>query len=210
MPAQQHSAAEFLPAQPSLEALRKAASHCRGCDLYRNATQTVFGEGSERARVMLIGEQPGDQEDLTGHPFVGPAGQMLERAMAEVGLPRADVYITNAVKHFKWEPRGKRRIHKKPGQTEVRACRPWLEAEMALVRPQVLICLGVTAASAAFGRAVRLRDYRGVFSASPLAELTFVTTHPSSLLRVRGAEQREQAYRRFVADFDQVCRRIYG
>lgn len=202
------SAADFLPARLSLSALRQAAAGCTGCALYRDATQTVFGEGPRQAHVLLIGEQPGDKEDLEGKPFVGPAGALLTRAVEAAGIARNDVYITNAVKHFKWEPRGKRRIHKKPQQAEVRACRPWLEAEVRVVQPAVVVCMGVTAASAAFGHAVRLKNLRGRFSPTPLASQTFVTVHPSAILRIADDGQRRDAFAHLVEDFTCVRERV--
>lgn len=202
------SAADFLPSQIDLPHLREAAQGCRGCALYRNATQAVFGEGPATARAVLVGEQPGDQEDGTGRPFVGPAGQLLDRALRDAGLDRRALYLTNAVKHFKWEPRGQRRLHRKPAAHEIRACRPWLEAELALLRPRVLVCLGVTAATAVFGRPVRLKDVRGLFSASPLAAATFVTTHPSALLRLRDRQGWEFEYQRLVRDLLLVWERL--
>lgn len=202
------SAADFLPDQLDLEHLRAAADRCRGCPLYGRATQTVFGAGPPTAKVVLVGEQPGDQEDLQGHPFVGPAGQLLNDALEAAQLPRDELYITNAVKHFKWEPRGKRRLHKKPNQREIDACNPWLAAELQVIQPQVLVCLGVTAATAAFGKAVRLKDYRGSFTPSPLAQLTFVTTHPSSLLRLRGRSNWDVEFEQLVGDFRQVRQQL--
>jgi uracil-DNA glycosylase family protein len=195
------SAADFLPEDRSLHALREAAAACEGCELYKDATQTVFGEGKPTARVVLIGEQPGDEEDKVGRPFVGPAGRMLDRALIDAGIDREAAYITNAVKHFKWEPRGRRRIHKKPQDREVKACKPWLINEITSIRPQVVVCLGVTAAVAAFGKAVRLKDYRGHFSHTPLSDMTFVTTHPSALLRIQEEETRQLEYRRLVDEF---------
>lgn len=203
------SAADFLPPQRDLENLRRAAAGCHGCELYRQATRTVFGEGPADAPVVLVGEQPGDQEDLSGHPFVGPAGGVLAQALEEAGLSREALYVTNAVKHFKWEPRGKRRLHKKPNLKEVHACKPWLTAELPALRPRVLVCLGVTAASAVFGRSVRLKDLRGRFSASPLAELTMVTTHPSSLLRLRDKRDWDPEFARLVEDFRRVSERLH-
>lgn len=202
------SAADFLPARLSLPALRAAAAECRGCDLYRNATQTVFGEGPREAAVMVVGEQPGDQEDRKGHPFVGPAGRVLDRALDEAGLPRADVYVTNAVKHFKWIARGKRRLHQKPREGEIDACNPWLAAELRVVKPQVLVCLGTTAARAAFGRNVRLKDYRGTITATPLASRTLVTIHPSAILRLIQESERAAEYARFVEDLKHVASAI--
>ena len=160
--------------------------------------------------MIFVGEQPGDAEDLAGQPFVGPAGRLLDRAMAEAGIPRQQAYVTNAVKHFKWEPRGKRRIHQKPSEAEIEACNPWLLAEAAVVRPEGVVCMGVTAARAAFGRAVRLRDQRGSFTATRLCRATFVTIHPSALLRLRGDDERHAEYARFVADLAQVAGHLAG
>jgi uracil-DNA glycosylase len=202
------SAAEFIPERVDLAGLREAAAGCRGCGLYENATQTVFGEGPRDARVVLVGEQPGDQEDRQGRPFVGPAGRVLEQALADAGIAKEHTYITNAVKHFKWEPRGKRRIHKKPQDREIDACQPWLAAELEAIAPQALVCMGVTAARAAFGKAVRLKDYRGRFHESPLARATFVTTHPSALLRLVDRSQYAEEYERFVADLREVAQRL--
>lgn len=198
------SAAPFVPISASIDELKEAASQCCGCDLYRHATQTVFGEGKTRARIMLIGEQPGDQEDLAGHPFIGPAGKLLDSALKTVGIDRASAYVTNAVKHFKWEPRGKRRLHKKPLASEIKACRPWLEREVALVAPHVLVCLGSSAAQAVFGRTIRLKDVRGALTPSPLNTRTLITVHPSSILRAPDTTSREREYRMFVADLAQA------
>jgi uracil-DNA glycosylase family protein len=179
MPKQpQKDAAELIPDRPTPEKLRAAAKSCRACDLWRHATQTVFGEGARNAELMLIGEQPGDAEDLAGHPFVGPAGKLLDRALLDAGIDRARVYVTNVVKHFKWEPRGKRRIHKKPSAREVAACQPWLEAEMALVKPRAIVCLGATAAQALLGRQFRVTAERGAFIKSTLAPLVLATRIP--------------------------------
>jgi DNA polymerase len=172
--------------------------------LYKHATQTVFGEGAAHASIMLVGEQPGDQEDLKGRPFVGPAGTILDKGLLEAGIERQDVYVTNAVKHFKWEPQGKRRKHKKPSATEIAACRPWLEAETQLVKPRVIVCLGVTAAQSVFGKAVRLNEMRGRALSTPLAATVFVTVHPSALLRHPDAAEREREYRRFVEDLRNI------
>lgn len=203
------SAADFLPERRNLAALRRAAAECRGCGLYRDATQTVFGEGPRRAEVVLVGEKPGDREDLEGHPFVGPAGRLLNGALEDAGIDRERVYITNAVKHFKWEPRGKRRIHKKPQDREIDACRPWLEAELSVVAPRVLVCMGVSALRAAFARPVRLKDYRGRFTESDLSPVTFATVHPSAILRLRTASPDfDSAYRAFVEDLQSVQRRL--
>jgi uracil-DNA glycosylase len=184
----------------SLPGLRDAAKDCRDCPLWEHATQTVFGEGSSRAEVMLVGEQPGDQEDLQGHPFVGPAGQLLDRALAEAGVDRKLVYVTNAVKHFKWEPRGKRRIHQKPSSRDIAACRPWLEAELRSVRPGVLVCLGSTAAQALFGPSFRVTRERGKLLESEIAPRVVTTVHPSSLLRQPDEESRRREYALFVDD----------
>jgi len=192
-----------MPRRPSritLTRVRDDAKNCRACDLYRHATQTVFGEGPAKATLMLIGEQPGDAEDLSGHPFVGPAGQLLDRALADAGIDRRAVYLTNAVKHFKFEPRGKRRIHKKPRASEIAACRPWLDAEIALVKPRVIVCLGATAAQALLGKSFKVTAHRGVFVPSPLAPRVLATVHPSSILRAPDEEARRTEMRRFVSD----------
>ena len=194
------SAADFLPPRLSLGALREAAAGCRACPLWRTGTQTVFGEGLRRARLLLVGEQPGDREDEAGRPFVGPAGRLLDEALVEAGIDRADAYVTNAVKHFKWEPRGKRRIHQKPNASEVAACRPWLDAELAVVRPQVLVCLGATAAQALLGRGIRVTRDRGRPLESPLAPVTIATVHPSSILRAPDDESRRRERSLFVDD----------
>ncbi len=198
------SARTFLPAQLSMAQLRESAAGCTGCDLYKCATQTVFGEGAGRASMMFVGEQPGDQEDLAGRPFVGPAGKILDRALAEAGIARRDLYVTNAVKHFKWEPQGKRRKHKKPSATEIAACRPWLEAETEVVKPRVIICLGATAAQAAFGKAVRLNELRGRPWSTSIAPIVFVTVHPSAVLRHPDPVEREREYRGFVEDLRSI------
>jgi uracil-DNA glycosylase len=204
------SAADFLPDRPTLPKLREAANGCRGCHLYEDATQTVFGAGLKRARVMMVGEQPGDREDREGAPFVGPAGRMLDRGLAAAGLDRADLYVTNVVKHFKFVQRGKRRIHQTPVMEEINACRPWLDAELAQVRPEVLVCLGATAAKALLGRSFRVTQSRGQFVDSDLAPLTTATVHPSSILRARSDEEREEAYREFVADLLVIAERLQG
>jgi len=197
--------ADLLPERPTLPAVRKIAADCKACDLYARGTQTVFGEGPRRAEIMLVGEQPGDAEDLAGHPFVGPAGRLLDKALAEAGIDRTRVYVTNVVKHFKWEPRGKRRIHAKPNAGEIGACRPWLETEIALVRPRVLVCLGATAAQALLGRSFKVSRERGEFVDSPLAPLVTATVHPSSILRAPTDEARQEEMRRFVADLRKVA-----
>ena len=189
-----------VPETSSLATLKSAAKSCTACHLYKHATQTVFGEGAKGAKLMLLGEQPGDQEDLAGKPFVGPAGKILDRALEEAGIERKRVYVTNTVKHFKWEPRGKRRIHKKPNSREIAACRPWLEAELRVVRPGLLVCLGATAAQAIFGPTFRVTRERGKVLESELAPKVLATVHPSSLLRQPDEESREREYRLFVAD----------
>jgi DNA polymerase len=185
--------------------VRAVAAGCKACDLYKRGTQTVFGEGPKRAEIMLVGEQPGDAEDLAGHPFVGPAGKLLDRALAEAGIDRNVVYLTNVVKHFKWEPRGKRRIHAKPNAGEISACRPWLETEIALLRPRVLICLGATAAQALLGKTFRVSKQRGEFVESSLAPLVTATVHPSSILRAPDDEARRAEMGQFVADLKRVA-----
>ncbi len=202
------SASDFLPQRTTLPALRKAAASCRGCDLYRNATQTVFGEGPARARIVMVGEQPGDREDIAGRPFVGPAGGVLDHAIAESGLDRDEIYFTNIVKHFKHVLRGKRRIHRKPDLEEIRACTPWLEAELARIGPEVLVLLGATAAQAILGRAFRVTHHRGSFVDSPLAPLVTATVHPSSILRSRTDEERRSAFDAFVKDLRKVARML--
>lgn len=198
------SAARFIPVKLTIPRLQQAASACTGCDLYQRATQTVFGEGSTHATIMFVGEQPGDQEDRAGHPFVGPAGKILDKALAEAGIERESVYVTNAVKHFKWEPQGKRRKHKKPSASEIAACRPWLEAEEQAVKPRVIACLGVTAAQSAFKKTIRLNDLRGRPWSTPIVSNVFVTIHPSAILRHPEAAQREEEYHRFVEDLRQI------
>ena len=188
--------------------MRAAAKGCRACDLWKCGTQTVFGEGASRAAVMFVGEQPGNEEDLSGHPFVGPAGKLLDRALADAGINRADAYVTNVVKHFKWEPRGKRRIHKKPSAREVAACRPWLDTEIALVKPRAIVCLGATAAQALLGRAFRVTAHRGEFIPSPLAPLVLATVHPSSILRAPDDEARHREMKLFTDDLRAVARAL--
>jgi DNA polymerase len=185
---------------PSLKMLRQEAAGCTRCDLYRRATQTVFGEGARHARVMLVGEQPGDQEDKQGHPFVGPAGRLLDQALVAAGIDRDEVYVTNAVKHFKWEPRGKRRLHQKPNAREMAACRPWLEAELAVIRPELVIALGATAAQQLFGRGFRVTALRGRDVPTSFAPHALATVHPSFVLRQTDDGARRQALREFVAD----------
>ncbi len=184
----------------NLAEVRRASRECTACHLYKHATQTVFGEGPKGAPMMLVGEQPGDYEDVAGKPFVGPAGKIMDRALEEAGIDRSQVYVTNAVKHFKWEPRGKRRIHQKPNSREIAACRPWLEAELRLVKPKLLVCLGATAAQAILGPSFRVTRERGKVLSSKLAPRVLATVHPSSLLRQPDEESREREYRRFVVD----------
>ena len=195
----------LLPDRPTLGSVRDIARGCKACDLYKRGTQTVFGEGPKRAGIMLVGEQPGDAEDLAGHPFVGPAGKLLDRALAEAAIDRAIVYVTNVVKHFKWEPRGKRRIHAKPNAGEISACRPWLETEIALVKPRVLVCLGATAAQALLGKSFKVSRQRGEFVDSSLAPLVTATVHPSSILRAPDEEARREELKLFVADLKKVA-----
>ena len=198
------------PARPpdtaSLGALREAARRCTACHLYKRATQTVFGEGSKGATMMLVGEQPGDYEDVAGKPFVGPAGKIMDRALEEAGIDRSKVYVTNAVKHFKWEPRGKRRIHQKPNSREIAACRPWLEAELRVVKPKLVVAMGATAAQTIFGPSFRVTRERGKLLSSKLAPRVLATVHPSSLLRQPDEESREREYKLFVADLRAALR----
>ncbi len=191
-----------------LSAVRAEAARCHNCELWKHATQTVFGEGPARAQLMLVGEQPGNDEDLKGHPFVGPAGQLLDRALVAAGIDRRTVYVTNVVKHFKWEPRGKRRIHKKPRQSEIDACRPWIDDELAAVKPKALVCLGSTAAQALLGRQFRVTVERGTLVSSPLAPAVLATVHPSSILRERDEALRHEAFEHFVADLKVAARQL--
>ena len=202
------SAADFIPAKPTLTRAREAAKDCRGCDLWKTGTQTVFGEGPRHARLMLVGEQPGDREDIEGHPFVGPAGRLLDQALDAAGIARRDIYLTNVVKHFKWEPRGKRRLHKKPRASEIAACRPWLDTEIALVRPDAIVCLGATAAQALLGAGFKVTEHRGAFVESAHAPIVLATVHPSSLLRAPDAGTRRREVERFVDDLRLVARRL--
>jgi DNA polymerase len=202
------SAAPFVPNSTSLTTLGRAAQRCEGCDLYKHATQTVFGAGTRAARIMFIGEQPGDQEDQQGQPFIGPAGALLDKALEAAGIPRADVYVTNAVKHFKWEPRGKRRIHKKPRWSEIKACRPWLDAELRAVKPSVVVCLGSTAAQSVFGSSFKLMQQRGRALSSAIAEHVVATLHPSAVLRAPDSEGRRAAFEMLVDDLKVVARLI--
>jgi len=194
----------FVPRTANLNKLQKAAKDCRNCDLWERGTQTVFGEGQPSSKVMFIGEQPGNQEDLDGRPFVGPAGRLLDKLLAEAGVDRRKVYVTNAVKHFKWEPRGKRRIHKKPNSVEIAACRPWLEAEIASIHPKVIVCLGATAAQSLLGRDFRVTQHRGELLDSPLAPHVMATVHPSSILRAPDDATRHEEMRRLVEDLRRI------
>ena len=199
------TAAPLIPDRPTLEKLKEAAAGCRACDLWKTGTQTVFGEGSADAEVMLVGEQPGDQEDLAGKPFVGPAGRLLDAALEEAGIDRKLAYVTNVVKHFKGQPRGKRRIHQKPNAAEVAACRPWLDAELAVVKPKVLVCLGATAAQALLGRQFRVSKERGVPVESELAPVVMATVHPSAILR---SDDREAEMALFVEDLRRAAKAL--
>jgi DNA polymerase len=210
VPEERRSAAPFVPETTSIRKLSAAAHACTGCDLYKNATQVVFGAGPQKARVVFVGEQPGDQEDRQGQPFVGPAGALLDKALEDAGIPRGDVYVTNAVKHFSWEPRGKRRIHKKPRASEIKACRPWLEAELRAVKPAVLVCLGATAAQSVLGAQFKLTQNRGRVQASGLAGRVLATIHPSAVLRAPDSEGRRVAYESLVADLKVVATLLTG
>lgn len=204
-PGEELTAAPLISTNATLEELRERARTCRACDLWKRATQSVFGEGSADARVLLIGEQPGDREDLAGRPFVGPAGLLLDKALEQAGIARENVYVTNVVKHFNWEPRGKRRIHKKPNQLQIAACRPWLDAELAAVRPEVVVCLGATAAQALLGKKFRVTQQRGQMIPSTLAPFVTATVHPSSILRAPDDESRRREMKLFVADLARVA-----
>jgi DNA polymerase len=205
MPRTEPSAAEFIPEHATPRALRESVQKCRGCDLYARATQAVFGEGPNSAEIVLIGEQPGDEEDRQGHPFVGPSGKLLDRALVDAGIDRSSLYVTNAVKHFKFEERGKRRLHKKPSGVEIRACQPWLEAEINLIQPRI-VCLGATAAQTIFGSTYRLTKERGQFVQNSWAPHVTSTVHPSAILRAPDEEQRHVEYERFVDDLKKVQR----
>ena len=199
---------DLIPEHPTLQNLRDAAHDCRACDLYRRGTQTVFGEGPSTAEVMFVGEQPGDAEDVAGHPFVGPAGRLLDKALEEAAIDRRVVYVTNVVKHFKWESRGKRRIHAKPNGAEIAACRPWLETEIALVQPRILVALGTTAAQALLGKSFKVTQHRGRFVDSPLAPRVTATVHPSSILRAGDDASRHAEMTRFVQDLKRVASQL--
>jgi uracil-DNA glycosylase len=194
------SAADFLPKDKSLPSLKQAAENCKGCDLYKDATQTVFGEGVKHPQILFVGEQPGDVEDRTGHTFVGPAGKLLDKALASAGIVREDCYFTNTVKHFRFEWRGKRRIHKTPRQIEINACLPWLMAEIGALKPELIVLLGATAAQAVFGKSFKITQQRGELLKSDLAPQVMATVHPSSILRAQDEESREQEMKMFVAD----------
>jgi uracil-DNA glycosylase len=204
------SAAEFLPKKLTLNALEEAAEGCRGCELYKDATQTVFGQGRKSARLMLVGEQPGDKEDKEGEPFVGPAGRLLDRALEEAGVDRSEAYVTNAVKHFKWKPRGNRRLHQTPRAGEIEACKPWLQAEVQAVEPEALLAMGATAARSLFGPKVKVTKDRGRPLESSLAPLAAVTIHPSAILRLRDHDEREASFAGFVADLEGVVAALQG
>lgn len=203
------TAAPLIPTRPTINKLREAAAECRACDLWKCGTQTVFGEGKQRSLILFIGEQPGDKEDLSGRPFVGPAGALLDKALEEAGIDRSKVYVTNVVKHFKWEPRGKRRIHKKPNAAEITACRPWLDAEIRVIKPRAIICLGSTAAQAVIGPKFRVSIQRGKFVESDLADYVTATVHPSSILRAPSDEARRSERARFVEDLKKI-RKVLG
>jgi DNA polymerase len=197
-----------IPPRPTIRKLKAIASECTACHLWKNATQTVFGEGKQTSTVMFIGEQPGDKEDLSGHPFVGPAGALLDKALVEAGIDRKSVYVTNVVKHFKWEPRGKKRIHKKPNAAEITACRPWLQAETGVIKPRAIVCLGSTAAQAVIGPKFRVSIQRAQFVESDLAPLVTATVHPSSILRAPSDEARHEEMRRFIEDLKKIWKRV--
>jgi len=203
------TAALYIPEKLTLGALRAAAAQCKACNLWKLGTQTVFGEGKPSARVMMVGEQPGDREDRMGRPFVGPAGAVLDKALAAAGIDRNAVYLTNIVKHFKWEPRGKRRLHKKPNALEISACRPWLDAEVKVVQPQVIVLLGATAAQGVLGRDFRVTQHRGQWIQSEIAPLVMATVHPSSILRAQDVDSRHEEMRRFVEDLKLVATQLH-
>lgn len=201
-------AEELIPEQPTLPGLKQAAAGCRACDLYQTGTQTVFGDGAGHAKVMFVGEQPGDREDIEGKPFVGPAGRLLDEAMVAAGIDRTRVYVTNAVKHFKWKPAGKRRLHQKPNAAEISACRPWLDAEIAVVKPGVVVLMGATAAQGLLGRDFRVTQQRGEFIERPGLPLLMATVHPSSILRAPDDESRQLETEAFIRDLRRVAQRV--
>jgi len=202
----QSTAAVLIPSGATLDELREAARVCQACDLWKRGTQTVFGEGGPQARVMFVGEQPGDKEDLTGRPFVGPAGVLLDKMLVEAGIDRGEVYVTNVVKHFKWEPRGKRRIHKKPNSLQIAACRPWLDAEIESVKPRVVVLLGATAAQAIMGGNFKVTQRRGELIPAKIAPFVMATVHPSSILRAPDDETRHREIRRFTAEMKKIAK----
>lgn len=206
--AEKHSAAPLIPSQPTLDALRQAAAHCQACPLWQSGTQTVFGDGNQRAAALFVGEQPGDQEDRIGKPFVGPAGQLFDRALHTAGIDRSQLYVTNVVKHFKWVAKGSRRIHQSPSKGEVTACRPWLAAEIAVVQPQIIVCLGAVAARALLGETFRVTQQRGEFLPSPLAPWILATIHPSAILRIPDEHARDDALQYFTDDLKKVATKI--
>jgi DNA polymerase len=202
------SAEPFLPARINLKSLREAVQHCKGCDLYKNATQAVFGEGPRSASLILMGEVPGDEEDKQGHPFVGPAGRLLDDALDDAGISRDEVFVTNAVKHFRWEPRGKRRLHKKPSWRQIEACRPWLHAEILVVKPQGIVCLGATAAQTMLGRDFRITRHRGEFFKSDDAAWLMATYHPSAVLRAPEKKDRDRMRVEFIDDLHHAAEKL--
>jgi uracil-DNA glycosylase len=204
----EETAAPLIPSRPTLAKLKAAAHGCQACPLWKTGTQTVFGSGSRTARIVFVGEQPGNDEDLAGEPFVGPAGKLLDKALAEAGIARSDAYVTNVVKHFKWEPAGKRRIHKKPNAREIAACRPWLDAELDLLKPDVVVCLGATAAQALLGRDFKVTQRRGEVVATSFAPRVVATVHPSSILRAPDEATRHQELARFIEDMKGIARLI--
>ncbi|MEA2568477.1 MAG: uracil-DNA glycosylase [Acidobacteriota bacterium] len=208
MRAEIETAAPLIPPRPTINKLRAVAAECKACHLWKLGTQTVFGEGRQTSMIMFVGEQPGNSEDLEGRPFVGPAGGLLDRALEEAGIDRSRVYVTNVVKHFKWEPRGKRRIHKKPNGAEITACRPWLDAEIRVVKPRAIICLGATAAQALIGPKFKVSLQRGKFVESPLAEFVTATVHPSSILRATSDEARRMETQEFIDDLRKIAKAL--
>ena len=201
----EHSALNYFPDEISYPAMREASRLCQGCDLYLHATQTVFGEGPLDAEIVFVGEQPGDEEDITGHPFVGPAGRLFSKALVDAGIDRSQVYVTNTVKHFKWKPKGKRRLHERPKAKEIEACLPWLAAELDIVQPRILVCLGATASQALLGKDFRVTQERGRWLLSPMAERVLATIHPSAILRTPDPESRDREYSAFVDDLKTVA-----
>jgi uracil-DNA glycosylase family protein len=202
------SAADFFPKKITFESLRAAADTCEGCEIYKNATQTVFGEGPKHPRIILVGEQPGDEEDKSGHPFVGAAGRLMDKALEEAGIDRDTIYITNAVKHFKWKPAGKRRLHEKPKASEVNACKPWLMGEIETLQPEIIVCLGATAAQSLLGRDFRVTKMRGQWMEFEDGRKIIASVHPSSILRAPDPEAREEQYEAFVADLRTIAREL--